>query len=272
MPREPESEFTDTPNHKQALTHESWRVLRILSEFIEAIEEMARVGPAVSVFGSARTPPEDHWYQQAVTCGRKLVEKDFAVITGGGPGIMEAANKGALDAGGTSVGLNISLPMEQDPNPFQNVELDFRYFFIRKVMFVKYARGFIIFPGGFGTMDEFFESLTLIQTLKIVPFPVVLIGVDFWSGLLDWLRSVMAEKYKTISVSDFDLFHLTDDLDEAVRIIHETHTGKRTIADRLPRFTSDEDVPTGEGTRRGVSPRRGGRVREDYEVKDGEEG
>ncbi|MCA9296636.1 MAG: LOG family protein, partial [Phycisphaerales bacterium] len=140
-------------NHKEALRNESWRVFRIMSEFVEAFETLSRLGPAVSVFGSARTDPSDPIYAQAVACGRKLVEADYSVITGGGPGVMEAANKGASEAGGTSVGLNIALPMEQAPNPYQNVEIDFRYFFIRKVMFVKYANGFVIFPGGFGTMD-----------------------------------------------------------------------------------------------------------------------
>jgi len=262
---------TDEFDHKEALRHESWRVFGIMSEFVDAIDTMARIGPAVSVFGSARTPVANRYYQLAVECGRKLVERDFAVITGGGPGIMEAANKGAHDAQGTSVGLNISLPMEQDPNRYQNVELDFRYFFIRKVMFVKYARGFIIFPGGFGTMDEFFESLTLIQTLKVVPFPVVLIGTEFWSGLLQWMRSVMDEQFQTISPEDFDLFSLTDDVEEAVNIIYETHIGKRTIAERLPRFPSDdEDVRTGEGTRGGLKPRKSGLGRRHHHHEDGE--
>ena len=258
----------DQLNYKEALRHESWRVFRIMSEFVESIETMARVGPAVSVFGSARTPNTEDYYRKAVDCGRALVEKDFAVITGGGPGIMEAANKGAFEADGTSIGLNIALPMEQDPNPYQNVELNFRYFFIRKVMFVKYARGFVIFPGGFGTMDEFFESLTLMQTLKIAPFPVVLIGTDFWQGLLTWIQETMDEKYHTISPDDFDLFHLTDDVDEAVTIIHEACTGQRKIAAKLPRFRSDEDDPSGEGTRMGVEPRRGGRTKQRYEVED----
>ena len=255
-------------DHKEALSMESWRVLRIMSEFVEAFETMVRIGPAISVFGSARTPPDDPYYALAVECGRKRVEKDFAVVTGGGPGIMAAANKGALEAGGTSVGLNITLPTEQIPNPFQNVELDFRYFFIRKVMFVKYACGFIIFPGGFGTMDEFFESLTLIQTLKSVPFPVVLIGKKFWSGLLDWMHSVMEEQFQTISPEDFDLFHLTDDLDEAVSIVHETYLGKRTAGEKLPRFAEDAEPPAGEGTRLGIEPRKGGRLRKDYETTD----
>jgi len=244
---------------KQAVAAEAWRTLRILSELVDGIDALSRIGPGVSVFGSARTKPDDPIYAQSMRCGRLLVEQGFAVITGGGPGVMEAANKGAFEASGISVGLNISLPMEQRPNPYQNVELDFRYFFVRKVMFVKYARGFIIFPGGFGTMDEFFEALTLIQTLKIEPFPVVLVGRDFWSGLLDWMRTTLAGKYATISESDFDLFHLTDDVEEAVAIVHDVFTGKRAIGEGLPRFRQDdENRGIGEGTRGGVTPRRSG--------------
>lgn len=245
-------------HHKDSLQFESWRVFRIMSEFVEAFDTLSRLGPSVTIFGSARTPPGDPYYQAAVECAAKLTRKGFTVITGGGPGIMEAANKGAHEAGGTSVGLNISLPMEQVPNPFQNVELDFRYFFIRKVMFMKYARGFVIFPGGFGTMDEFFEALTLIQTLKVIPFPVVLIGSEFWRGLLDWLASTMDQKYHTISPEDFNLFHLTDSIDEAVQIVYESHTGQCQVAPQLPRFKTDEKVPTGEGTRIGVRPRKAG--------------
>ena len=257
-------------DHKQALQNESWRVLRIMAEFIDSFETLAELGPAVSVFGSSRLPTVHSDYQLAVKCGAALVEKNFAVITGGGPSIMEAANKGAIEAGGTSVGLNIALPMEQLPNPYQNVELNFRYFFIRKVMFVKYARGFVIFPGGFGTMDEFFESLTLIQTLKVVPFPVVLIGKDFWSGLIDWMKSTMLTRYETVAAEDFDLFTLTDDVNEAVDIIYDNYTGKRKVAQKLPRFASDDEVATGEGTRRGIEPRKGGRLKGKYEPTDGD--
>lgn len=242
---------------KQAVANEAWRALRIMSEFVDAVDTMSRIPAAISVFGSARTKPEDPYYAKAVECGRKLVAKEFAVITGGGPGIMEAANKGAIEAGGVSVGLNISLPMEQKPNPYQNIEIDFRYFFIRKVMFVKYARGFIIFPGGFGTMDEFFEALTLMQTLKIVPFPVVLVGTEFWSGLLDWFKKTLDEKFHTISPGDFSLFHVTDDVDEAVRIVHEAYVGTYQVAEDLPRFATDiEARESGEGTRRGVFSRQ----------------
>ena len=189
----------DREHQDQALSRESWRLFRILSEFVDGFEVMAEVGPAVSIFGSARTKPEDPYYQQAWSAARRVVEQNLAVITGGGPGIMEAAT-GRLRVrrrGAKSVGLNIDLPFEQKANPYQTHELDFRYFFIRKVMFVKYAAGFIIFPGGFGTMDELFESLTLIQTEKIKTFPVALVGIDYWKGLIDWIKETMAEKHKT---------------------------------------------------------------------------
>lgn len=227
-----------------------------MSEFVDATDTLVRIGPAVAVFGSARTAPTRPEYLQAVHCGQRLVERGFAVITGGGPGIMEAVNKGALEGNGVSVGLNISLPFEQKPNPYQSIELTFRYFFIRKVMFVKHARGFIIFPGGFGTMDELFESLTLIQTLKIVPFPVIMIGTKFWQPLLDWMRTTLAEEHGTISKEDFDMFHVTDSVDEAVTIIHEVQTGQRPWATRLPRFESDPPISEEEGIRQGVHPRR----------------
>ncbi len=203
-------------NREASLSRETWRLFRILSEFVDGFEVMSEVGPAVTVFGSARTESNNPIYKQAVACGRYIVKNELAVITGGGPGIMEAANKGAYEAGGTSVGLNIDLPMEQDPNRYQTHALDFRYFFIRKVMFVKYACGFICFPGGFGTMDEFFEAITLIQTLKIAPFPVVLIGSDFWSGMVDWMRGTLLKKYETISPEDLNLFYITDDVKDGV--------------------------------------------------------
>jgi len=241
-----------------SLVNESWRVLRITGEFVEAIDTLCKLPPAVSVFGSARLPTDNVYYTSARKCGKLLVEAGFAVITGGGPGIMEAANRGAFEAQGTSVGLNISLPQEQTANPYQNVELDFRYFFIRKVMFVKYARGFIIFPGGFGTLDEFFESLTLMQTLKIKPFPVVLVGRDYWSSLVDWMKTRLAETFETIEESDLDLFTVVDDPAEAVQIVLDDFTGRKLAAEKLPRFEDDEAEPTGEGTRLGVRPRRSG--------------
>lgn len=231
-----------------------WRIFRIISEFVEGFEVMNAIGPAVSVFGSARTKPDSPYYQQAVECGRKLVESNFSVITGGGPGIMEAANKGAYEAGGTSIGLNITLPMEQEGNPFQTHELTFRYFFVRKVMFVKYARAFIIFPGGFGTMDEFFESMTLIQTRKINPFPVVCIGTEFWGGLVDWIKKTMLEDHKTISPGDVERFHVTDDIDEAIQIVNSCFHDQCWLGprpDEVPEFAAE---PTGEGTVAGVAP------------------
>ncbi len=232
-------------------------MFRIISEFVDGFETMSEIGPAVSVFGSARTEPEDRYYQSAVDCGRKLVEAGYAVITGGGPGIMEAANKGAKEAGGVSVGLNIALPMEQQPNIFQTDMLTFRYFFVRKVMFVKYARGFIIYPGGFGTMDEFFESLTLIQTLKSDPFPVICVGSDYWKGLIDWIRDVQCKEFKTISPEDLDLFHLTDDLDEAIQIIKEQNAALDHSDSHLPDEVSKlARIPTAEGTRAGILPQK----------------
>lgn len=247
-------------NHNESsLSQEAWRMFRILSEFVEGFETLSDIGPAVTVFGSARTKPDNAFYQKAVECGSKLVTNNFAVITGGGPGIMEAANKGAYEAKGTSVGLNISLPMEQNPNPYQTHEITFRYFFARKVMFVKYAVGFICFPGGFGTMDEFFESMTLIQTHKTSPFPVVLIGKDFWSGLVDWIKQTMLEKNACISPEDLNLFRITDDIDEAVRIIKECHDTKRYWGPPQPVMPARAVRETAEGTRYGIDPRIGRR-------------
>lgn len=210
-----------------ALSRDAWRLFRILSEFVDGFEVMNAIAPAVSVFGSARTPADAPEYKQAMACARKLCEEKFAVITGGGPGIMEAGNRGAYDAGGISIGLNIKLPHEQSANTYQTHSLDFRYFFVRKVMFVKYACGFVIFPGGFGTMDELFESLTLIQTLKIEPFPVVCVGHDFWDGLFGWARDILRDKYKTIGPDDLDLVTITDDVDEAVKIITDNYDEDR---------------------------------------------
>ena len=197
---------------------ESWRIFRIMAEFVEAIETLSRVKHAVSIFGSARTKPDDPYYQKAELLARRLAEKGFGVITGGGPGVMEAANKGASEAGGQSVGMNIRLPFEQKPNPYANVSIDYKYFFIRKVMFVKYAVAYVILPGGFGTMDELFEALTLIQTKRIKAFPVILMGNEYWKGLLDWLRKTMLRD-KKISPADLELFQIIDDPEEAVRHI-----------------------------------------------------
>ncbi|OHB63024.1 MAG: Rossman fold protein, TIGR00730 family [Planctomycetes bacterium RBG_13_60_9] len=198
-----------------------WRIFRIMAEFTEGFEELSSVGPAVSVFGSARTPSGHAHYQLAEITSRKLVSAGFAVITGGGGGIMDAANKGATHAGGTSIGLNIEIPEEQVPNIYQNFSLHFRYFFVRKVMFLKYASGFIAFPGGFGTMDEFFEAAVLIQTLRQAHFPVILMVSDYWNGLIEWMRHKMLDEHGFISPADFDVFTVQDDPDEAVRIIVE---------------------------------------------------
>jgi uncharacterized protein (TIGR00730 family) len=197
-----------------------WRVMRIQSEFVEGFGALAEVGPAVSVFGSARTKPDHPDYAVGEEVGRRLVEAGYAVLTGGGPGIMEAANKGASDAGGVSVGLGIELPFEQGMNPFVNLGVNFRYFFARKMMFVKYAQGFIVMPGGFGTFDELFEALTLVQTHKVTGFPIALVGSDYWGGLLDWLRTSVLDR-GMIGHTDVSLLHVTDSAEDAVRYVLE---------------------------------------------------
>ena len=200
---------------------ESWRMFRILAEFVEGFEELGKIYPAVSMFGSARVGPGDPIYRKAEAVARKCAEHGYAVITGGGGGVMEAANKGAAEAGGISVGLNIELPFEQVPNQYANVRLSFRYFFVRKVMFVKYAQAYIILPGGLGTLDELFESITLIQTRKIKPFPVFLVDKNYWSPLLDWLRNTLLAQDK-ISPEDLGIFQLMDDPDEIIHAIGRT--------------------------------------------------
>ena len=202
-----------------------WRVMRILSEFVEGFGALAQLGPAISVFGSARTPRDDPDYEMAELLGQRLVENGYAVITGGGPGIMEAANKGACEAGGVSVGLGIDLPAEQGFNKYVDLGIDFRYFFARKTMFVKYAQGFVVLPGGFGTLDELFESLTLVQTGKVTQFPIVLMGSDFWAGLIDWLHSRLAANRK-ISVTDVDLITVTDEVDEVIEVIKRSDAAR----------------------------------------------
>lgn len=197
---------------------DTWRIFRIMSELVEGFDSLARVGPAVSIFGSKRMKPGDSEYQMAEKLSFDLAKAGFAVITGGGPGIMEAGNKGAKAAGGVSVGLNIKLPFEQGPNPYQSVSVDFRYFFLRKLMFVKYAVAFIILPGGFGTVDELFEALNLMQTNKIKRFPLYLVGSDFWGGLVDWLRE-SAVKRGLLLKEELDLLTIIDDPDELVRQI-----------------------------------------------------
>jgi len=200
---------------------EPWRIFRIMAEFVEGFDELARIGPAVSIFGSARTPKDHPWYAKAQETGALLVKSGFSVITGGGGGIMEAANKGAAEAGGVSVGLNIDLPQEQMPNKFQNLSLNYRYFFARKVMFVKYAHGFIFFPGGYGTMDELFESMVLIQTLKQAQFPVIIMGREYWSGLINWMRDKMFHEWQNVSPEDMDIFTVVDEPAVAVKIIED---------------------------------------------------
>ena len=204
-----------------------WSVFKIMGEFVEGFDTLYKVGPCISIFGSARTKPGDKYYELAVETAKLITEKGFGVITGGGPGIMEAGNKGAADGNGRSVGLGIELPFEQGMNEFVNKDysVDFNYFFVRKVMFVKYAQGFIVFPGGFGTLDELFESLTLIQTHKISKIPIILFGSDYWAGLVDWINTTMKES-GTISEKDSDLFHVTDSKEEAVKIICDFYEKK----------------------------------------------
>jgi len=197
-----------------------WRIFRIMAEFVDSFQTMSQVGPAVTVFGSARTKPNDKYYKAAQDIAKGLAKHNLAVITGGGPGIMEAANKGAAHAGGKSVGLNIELPHEQSGNKFANVPIHFHYFFARKVCFVKYSLGFVFMPGGFGTLDEFFEVITLVQTQRIPQFPLVLFGTEHWHGLLAWMKSRL-QKDKLISPGDLDLVRLTDDVDEVVEIIRD---------------------------------------------------
>jgi uncharacterized protein (TIGR00730 family) len=201
-------------------TEESWRIFRIMAEFVESIEVLSKVRNAVTIFGSARVKPEDKYYQMAEDLGRLLAKSGFAVITGGGPGIMEAANKGAAEAGGQSLGMNIRLPFEQKPNPYANIQIDYKYFFIRKVMFVKYAMAYVILPGGYGTMDELFEALTLIQTKRVKSFPVILMGRDYWQGLLDWLKNSMLEN-DMILPFDLEMIHIIDDPEEVVKHINK---------------------------------------------------
>ena len=203
-------------------TNDSWAVFKIMSEFVEGYERLARIGPCVSIFGSARTSEDHEYYKLAEEIAYKLTLNNYGVITGGGPGIMEAGNKGARRGKGTSVGLNIELPFEQHYNPYIDNDkmINFDYFFVRKVMFVKYAQGFIVLPGGFGTLDELFEALTLIQTKKLGKFPVILVGTAYWTGLLDWIKSTLLEKENNISSKDLDLIKIVDSADEAVNEIN----------------------------------------------------
>ncbi len=210
----------------------SWTMFKVLSEFVEGFEKLNRIGPCISIFGSARTKPGTRYYKLASQLATALIKEGYGIITGGGPGIMEAGNKGAKEANGTSVGLNIDLPFEQNSNPYidEDKAIDHRYFFIRKVMFVKYAQAFIAFPGGFGTMDELFEVLTLVQTHKIRKIPIILVGSEFWAGLKDWIEKVMLREYHNISSEDLDLLPIVDTPEEVIEIIRQfyevEHTGE----------------------------------------------
>lgn len=202
-------------------SNDSWAIFKIMGEFVNGYEKLSQIGPCVSVFGSARTKPGHKYYELTEEIAKKIVEAGYGVITGGGPGIMEAGNKGAHLGGGTSVGLNIDLPFEQHDNPYidSDKSLDFDYFFVRKVMFVKYSQGFVVMPGGFGTLDELFEAITLIQTKKIELFPIILVGKDFWGGLFDWIKKTLLEENGNISPKDLDLIHIVDTSDEVIYIL-----------------------------------------------------
>ena len=205
---------------------DSWQIFKIMSEFVEGFEKMAKIGPCVSVFGSARTKPDNKYYKLAEEISEKLCKEGYGVISGGGPGIMEAANKGAKTGKGKSVGLNIRLPFEQFSNIYVDYDknINFDYFFVRKTIFLKYSQGFIAMPGGFGTLDELFESLTLVQTSKIANFPVILVGTEYWGGLIDWIRQTMLEKEHNVNENDLNLFHLVDTADDAVKIINDFYS------------------------------------------------
>jgi uncharacterized protein (TIGR00730 family) len=202
-------------------TNDSWAIFKIMGEFVNGFERMSKIGPCVSIFGSARTKPDNPYYLLAESIAKNIVEAGYGVITGGGPGIMEAGNKGAHLGGGTSVGLNIDLPFEQHDNPYIDPDksLDFDYFFVRKVMFVKYSQGFVVMPGGFGTLDELFEAITLIQTHKIEKFPIILVGTDFWKDLMEWIKNTLLDKFGNISAKDLDLIHLVDTPEEVINIL-----------------------------------------------------
>jgi uncharacterized protein (TIGR00730 family) len=254
-----------TPN--QSLDAEAWRVFRIMAEFVDGFEALADLGKAVTVFGSARTRPEDPFYKAAEKTARLLAKAGFAVVTGGGPGIMEAANKGALEAGGASVGLNIALPHEQESNRYQTISLDFHYFYARKVMFVKYASAFICFPGGYGTLDELLETLTLIQTGKIEPFPIILFGSEYWGGLVEWMRATLLPHF--IKEMDLDIFRIVDTPQQVLRQVKQgtkrhwwrpeseepAAPSAERKAERKNPLSGKQAANTGEGTRYGQRPR-----------------
>jgi len=244
---------------------DTWRIFRIMAEFVEGFESLADIGPAVTIFGSARTKPDDPYYLAAERLGALLATAKFAVITGGGPGIMEAGNKGALEAGGKSVGCNITLPQEQEANRYQTTSLDFHYFYVRKVMFVKYASALVCFPGGYGTLDEFFETITLIQTLKIEALPVILFGSDYWGGLVQWINATLKPRF--IDREDTDIFRIVDTPEEAMKVIRagvkkhwwrplDAAAGGNGSHRRESPLQSLSSGNTGEGTRYGRRPRR----------------
>ena len=256
------------PKHIPDLNgHESWRIFRIMAEFVEGFEVMAPVGKAVTIFGSARTRPDDRYYKEAEETARLFAKAGFSVITGGGPGIMEAGNKGAFEAGGQSIGLNITLPQEQEGNRYQTISLDFHYFYARKVMFVKYSSAFVCFPGGFGTLDEFFEVVTLIQTLKVDAFPVILYGSEHWRGLIDWVRGLSPD---FVDREDPDIFKIVDSPKQCLKVVREgirKHWWRPLDDDLARAAASNGDAArnplhgahasnTGEGTRYGRRPRR----------------
>jgi uncharacterized protein (TIGR00730 family) len=229
------------------LQTDAWRSLRILGEFVEGFDALAGIGPAVSVFGSARTPRSDPDYKAARVVARRLAEEGFAIITGGGPGIMEAANRGAKEGGGLSIGCNIELPFEQGLNDYVDLGMEFRYFFVRKTMFLKYAVGFCIFPGGFGTLDELFESLTLIQTGKVEHFPVVIFGTDYWAGLIDWIKKRLVAEGK-VAEADLELFTLTDDVEVACQTIVERHRAQREAEEEESQRAAERAMKRAERT------------------------
>ena len=210
-------------------SHDSWSVFKIMGELVEGYEKLSQLGPCVSIFGSARTKPDDKYYKKTIEISEDIVKLGLGVITGGGPGIMEAANKGAQKAGGVSVGLNIDLPYEQTHNEFIDSDkvIDFDYFFVRKVMFVRYAQAFVVMPGGFGTLDELFEAITLIQTNKIERFPVILYGSDFWSGCIDWIKNTVCQKFNNVSTNEMFLFELVDSREEIIDILKKFYDKKK---------------------------------------------